>query len=100
MARALDCGCAVAQAVAVGDSNWLPAVERSVGAAAVFVPPGTPEDGVLAIGKANTLGWTTAEFDPAALRPLRADPGPVAPIASRPFGPPAEAPVPAATPEA
>lgn len=35
MARALDCGCAVAQAVAVGDSNWLPAVERSVGAAAV-----------------------------------------------------------------
>lgn len=30
MARALDCGCAVAQAVAVGDSNWLPADRKSV----------------------------------------------------------------------
>ena len=100
MARALDCGCAVAQAVAVGDSNWLPAVERSVGAAAVFVPPGTPEDGVLAIGKANTLGWTTAEVDPAALRPLRTEAGPVSPVGSRPLGPAAEAPVPAAASEA
>lgn len=100
MARALDCGCAVAQAVAVGDSNWLPAVERSLGAAAVFVPPGTPEDGVLAIGKANTLGWTTADVDPAALQALRAEPGPVAPILRRPLGPPAEAPEPAPAPEA
>ena len=68
MARALECGCAVAQSAAVGDSPWLPALERSVGSAAVFVPPGAQEDGVLAIGKANTLGWTTAEFDPAAIR--------------------------------
>lgn len=68
MARAVECGCAVAQAVVVGDSPWVPAVERSVGTAAIYVPPGTAEDGVLAIGKANTLGWTTAEIDPAALR--------------------------------
>ena len=63
MARALENQCIVAQAVTIGEADWLPAARRSAGVAAIFAPPdaGFPEDGVIAAGKAGTPGWVTGE---------------------------------------
>lgn len=62
-ARAAENQCIVAQAVTVGDADWLPAARKSAGVAAIFGPPdaGFPEDGILAAGKPGTAGWVTGE---------------------------------------
>jgi predicted amidohydrolase len=75
MARALENQCVVAQAVAIGDADWCPAVDRNVGAAGIYGPPdqGFPEDGLIAVGKANTPGWTYGEVSHAAIREVRTE---------------------------
>jgi predicted amidohydrolase len=62
-ARALENQCVVAQAVTIGDVDWLPVARRSAGVAGVFGPPdqGFPEDGVIASGKAGSAGWVCGE---------------------------------------
>jgi predicted amidohydrolase len=63
MARALESQCIVAQAVTIGEADWLPAARRSAGVAAIYGPPdgGFPEDGVIAAGKPGNAGWVTGE---------------------------------------
>jgi len=66
-ARAAETGAPVLAAMTIGDADWLPAARKLYGAAGVYVPPapGLPDDGILAIGKVDTPGWTYAEIDPA-----------------------------------
>lgn len=75
MARALENQCVVVQAVSVGDADWLVAGGKTVGAAAVYGPPdaGFPEDGVIAIGKMDTVGWVHAEIAAGAVARVRAE---------------------------
>ena len=75
MARALENQCIVAQAVTIGEADWLPAARRSAGVAAVFGPPdaGFPEDGVIAAGKAGAPGWVTGEASLDAVARVRAE---------------------------
>ena len=75
MARALENQCIVAQAVTIGEADWLPAARRSAGVAAVFGPPdaGFPEDGVIAAGKAGAPGWVTGEASLDAIARVRAE---------------------------
>jgi len=75
MARALEGQCVTVMATTVGDAEWSPAVDRNVGAAAVFGPPdkGFPEDGVIGIGKMNSPGWVYGEVSLEAVREVRAD---------------------------
>lgn len=65
-ARAAELGVPVVAAMTVGTADWLPAARRCYGAAGVYVPPaqGLPDDGVLAMGKVDTPGWTCGEIDP------------------------------------
>jgi predicted amidohydrolase len=77
-ARAAETGVPVLAAMTIGGADWLPAARKLYGAAGIYVPPsaGLPDDGVLAMGKVDTPGWTYAEIDPAlpgldaTLRPL------------------------------
>ena len=77
-ARAAETGAPVLAAMTIGGADWLPAARKLYGAAGVYVPPapGLPDDGVLAMGKVDTPGWTYAEIEPelpaleAALPPL------------------------------
>lgn len=64
-ARALENQCYVVHAVTIGDVPWSPALERGVGAAAVYVPPDGdfPDDGVLVQGKLNQPGWIYADLN-------------------------------------
>jgi predicted amidohydrolase len=75
MARALENQCVVVQAVTVGEADWLPGARRSHGAAGVFGPAdvGFPEDGVIAVGKADTAGWVYGEVGVEAVRQVRAE---------------------------
>ncbi|MFT3972042.1 MAG: nitrilase-related carbon-nitrogen hydrolase [Amaricoccus sp.] len=76
-ARAAETGVPVAAAMTIGTVDWLPAARAGYGAAGIYVPPapGLPDDGVFAMGKVDTPGWTFAELDLAlsglgtALRP-------------------------------
>lgn len=72
-ARAVETRCFVAQAVTVGEADWLATATRNVGAAAIFAPPedGLPEDGTVASGKMNAAGWVYGEVDIEALRAAR-----------------------------
>lgn len=108
-ARAAENQCIVAQAVTIGEADWLPAARRSAGVAGVFGPPdaGFPEDGVIASGKAGTPGWTTGEASLDAVWRVRKE-GSVrtwadwpeqahalaAPVETIPLGPPAATPDP------
>lgn len=73
-ARAVESDALVAQAVTIGDADWLATATRNVGAAAIFAPPleGLPDDGVIASGKMNAAGWVYGEIDLAPLRAARA----------------------------
>jgi predicted amidohydrolase len=64
-ARAAETGAPVIAAMAIGAADWLPAARQGYGAAGVYVPPaaGLPDDGVLAMGKVESPGWTYAEID-------------------------------------
>ncbi len=68
-ARALENGCYVVQASTVGAVPGLASLGMSVGAAAVFAPPGPgfPDDGVLAMGALNEPQWLFAELDGKAI---------------------------------
>jgi predicted amidohydrolase len=72
-ARALENQCYVVMAPTVGTAEWSEAVDRNVGAAAVYTPPdrGFPSDGVLAIGEMNTAQWVYATLDPARIEEVR-----------------------------
>ncbi|MBI4694256.1 MAG: carbon-nitrogen hydrolase family protein [Gammaproteobacteria bacterium] len=72
-ARALENQCYVVQAPTVGDCDWSEAVDRNVGAAAIYTPVdyGFPADGVLAQGVMNTAMWVYADVDPAAIARVR-----------------------------
>jgi predicted amidohydrolase len=72
-ARALENQCVTVHAPTVGDAEWSPAVEASVGAAAIFGPPdgGFPEDGVVALGKQGDPGWVYAEVEPEQIAKVR-----------------------------
>lgn len=85
-ARAVETRCFVAQAVTVGEADWLATATKNVGAAAVFAPPedGLPEDGTVGSGKMNAAGWVYGEVDLEALRVARgARPEPVPAAAFR-----------------
>ena len=73
LARARETGCVVAQALAIGDAGWAPALGRSTGAAAILAPRGDgfPETGALAEGKTDAPGWVRAEIDSVALEAAR-----------------------------
>jgi predicted amidohydrolase len=72
-ARALEGQCYVVHACTVGHADWSEAIDRNVGAAAVFGPPdlGFPEDGVLACGELNRTQWVHAELGLARLAAVR-----------------------------
>jgi len=74
-ARALENQCYVAHASLVGDAAWSEAVDRNVGAAAVYTPVdvGFPDDGVLARGVINEPGWVFADLDLDAIARVRAE---------------------------
>lgn len=106
-ARALENQCIVAQAVTIGEADWLPAARRSAGVAGIFGPPdaGFPEDGIIAAGKAGNPGWTTGEASLDAVARVRAEGGVrnfadwpgqgralAAPVETVPLGEPASAP--------
>lgn len=56
-ARAAETGCVVALAVGLGPVDWLPALGKVTGTAAILGP-----DGVLAEGKAHAPGWVRASL--------------------------------------
>jgi len=72
-ARALENQAYVIQASAVGDANWLPAIERCVGFAAIYAPPdlGPRENGVVAQGQSDEVGWVYADLDLGAIDRIR-----------------------------
>jgi predicted amidohydrolase len=72
-ARALENQCYVVQAPTVGEAPWSAAVDRNVGAAAIYTPVdyGFPEDGVLAIGSLNEPAWVFADLDLANIEKVR-----------------------------
>lgn len=96
-ARAAETGAPVIASMAVGPADWLPVARHGYGAAGLYVPPlpGLPDDGVLAMGKVETPGWTYGEVDPAlpglaaGLAPLWTGPVETVPLAeeSAPEGP-------------
>lgn len=75
MARALEGQCITVQSPTVGDADWSDAVDKNVGAAAIYAPPdiGFPTDGVITQSKLNHAGWTFADVDFEMIRRLRAD---------------------------
>jgi predicted amidohydrolase len=72
-ARALESQIFVAQAPTVGMASWSPALDENYGAAGVFVPPDgdSPDDGVLAMGKAGEGAWIYADADLARVETWR-----------------------------
>lgn len=68
-ARALENQCPVIHAVTVGEAPWCPAVDVSVGAAGVYLPPDLdlPPTGILAQGAMSQPQWLIADLDPAAV---------------------------------
>ncbi|MEM9267903.1 MAG: carbon-nitrogen hydrolase family protein [Pseudomonadota bacterium] len=74
-ARALENQCVTVVSATVGSAAWCPAVDENVGQGAVFGPPdlGFPEDGVLARGPRDTLGWVRADVDLSAIARVRSE---------------------------
>lgn len=72
-ARALENQAYVIQAPAVGNADWLPAIDRCVGFAGIYAPPdlGPHENGVVAQGRADEVGWVYADLDLAAIDRIR-----------------------------
>lgn len=72
-ARALENQAYVIQAPAVGNADWLAAIDRCVGFAGIYAPPdlGPRENGVIAQGKADEVGWVYADLDLAAVDRIR-----------------------------
>lgn len=66
-ARAAELGVPVVASMTIGGADWLPALRHGYGAAGIYVPPapGLPDDGVLAMGKVDSPGWTYGEIDPS-----------------------------------
>ncbi|WP_184152726.1 nitrilase-related carbon-nitrogen hydrolase [Amaricoccus macauensis] len=77
-ARAAETGVPVIAAMTIGSADWLPAARQGYGAAGIYVPPapGLPDDGVFAMGKVDSAGWTYGEID-LALPGLEAGPRPL-----------------------
>ena len=74
-ARALENQCYVVQSPLVGTASWSEAVDINIGAAGIFSPVdrGFPDNGILAIGKANAVQWVYANLDLTALSSVRKD---------------------------
>jgi predicted amidohydrolase len=74
LARALENTCVTALSPTVGDALWSPAIDRSSGAAGVFVPAdhSFSDTGVLAEGLLNQPQWVHAEVDLARLGEIKA----------------------------
>lgn len=72
-ARALENQVYVVQAPAVGNANWLPAIERCVGFAGIYAPPdlGPRENGVVAQGELDREAWVYANLDLGAVDRIR-----------------------------
>jgi predicted amidohydrolase len=72
-ARALENQCYVVQSPLVGNAEWSEAVDVNVGAAAVYTPVdrGFPDNGILAIGEMNKVGWIFAEVNLAGIETVR-----------------------------
>lgn len=77
-ARAAETGVPVLASMTIGGADWLAAARQGYGAAGIYVPPaaGLPDDGILAIGKVDSPGWTSAELD-LSLPGLGAGPAPL-----------------------
>jgi predicted amidohydrolase len=75
MARALENQCLSVQAPLVGEAHWSPATDISIGAAGIYGPPdiGFPEDGVIAIGALNQVGWVYGDITLEQIRTVRAN---------------------------
>jgi predicted amidohydrolase len=73
LARALENQIAAVVSPTVGDALWSPAVDRSTGAAGIYVPAEqtVSDTGILAQGELNAAQWVSAEVDLARLRHLR-----------------------------
>lgn len=73
MARALESQCIVVQAPTVGDCDWMPAVDKNHGRAAIYGPPDGfwPESGVIAEGEMDIPGWVRADVDVALVAKSR-----------------------------
>jgi predicted amidohydrolase len=72
-ARALENQGYVVQAAAIGNANWLPAIERCAGFAGIYAPPdlGPRENGVIAQGALDRPGWVYADLDLTAIDRIR-----------------------------
>jgi predicted amidohydrolase len=72
-ARALENQAYVIQSPAIGNADWLVALDRCVGFAAIYAPPdlGPRENGVVAQGQGEEPGWVYADLDLAAIDRIR-----------------------------
>lgn len=73
-ARALEQQCVVAQSPLTGTAPWSPAIDVSIGRAAVYGPPdrGFPDDGVIAEAS-DSADWLIVEVDLDAVDAVRRD---------------------------
>lgn len=74
LARALENTCATVLSPTIGEAAWSPSVDRSAGAAGIYVPAdhGFSETGVLAEGPADRPQWVFADIDLERLARVRA----------------------------
>lgn len=72
-ARALENQAYVVQAAVVGTADWLPAIDRCVGLAAIYTPPdlGPRENGIIAQGELNQPQWVYGNLDLSAIDRIR-----------------------------
>jgi predicted amidohydrolase len=72
-ARALENQAYVIQSPAIGDAEWLAALYRCVGYAAIYAPPdlGPHESGVVAQGQGELPGWIYGDLDLTAIDRIR-----------------------------
>ena len=85
MARALESQCVVVHSATVGTCDWMPALDRNRGRAAIYAPPDGfwPETGIVAEGAMDRPGWIVAEVDLARVGESRRN-GAVLPFAHWP----------------
>jgi predicted amidohydrolase len=72
-ARALENQAYVIQSPAIGNADWLSALDRCVGFAAIYAPPdlGPRESGVVAQGQGEVPGWVYGDLDLTAIDRIR-----------------------------
>ena len=72
-ARALENQCYVVQSPTVGHAPWSEAVDINTGRASVYTPVdyGFPDDGILAEGDNNDVGWVYATVDLTEIARIR-----------------------------